>query len=559
MPELRVVTGYGKSFIHDLLQDVITIGRSKGNDIALFDHTVSRRHAKLGKIPDGYLLTDLDSRNGTSVNGSRITSRILKHHDLVEIGTSTLTFLDETADSIDLQDREKPPVTELKVRVEPELFKTLPIKEDEAGQEVLASIKSQAMIIEDRELLHEVELEDKETSKISLVTLERSNKILHVLYQISRQLNRTTDFDELLKAIMDLIFQVIDADYGFVVLLGDKPGEIIPKVVKYRTAPESSPQELRLSHTIMDKVIKEKVSVLTSNALGDTRFGGAESISNENIRSVMSVPLWRKDEVIGMIQVSSFRLSNEFGKPDLDLLTTISNQMAMVTEQANLMEKIHHEEMMRSRLERFHSPEIVDLIISGDSEGEDTMLSPKGKTVTVLFTDIENFTPLSERLSPTEVSQLLNRYFRKMTDIIFDYSGTLDKYIGDAIMAVFGAPIERENDAERAILSALDMRNALFQMMKNIEPHKRFDIRLGINSGQVLAGNLGSPKRMDYTVIGDVVNTASRLESIAQPNQILIGKSTYKCVKNKFNIRKIGKRLVKGKSHALTVYEVLDY
>ena len=125
-------------------------------------------------------------------------------------------------------------------------------------------------------------------------------------------------------------------------------------------------------------------------------------------------------------------------------------------------------------------------------------------------------------------------------------------------MAVFGAPIERENDAERAILSAIDMRNALFQMMKNIEPDKRFDIRLGINTGQVLAGNLGSPKRMDYTVIGDVVNTASRLESIAQANQIFIVESTYKCAKHKFNIRKIGKRSVKGKSHALTVYEVLD-
>jgi len=558
MPEIRVVAGYGKSFIHELLQDVITIGRSKENDIALFDHTVSRRHAKLRKTPDGYLLTDLDSHNGTSVNGSKITSRILKHHDLVEIGTSTLTFLDEKADSIDLQDREKPPAMELKVRVKPDLFKTLPIKEDEAGQEVLASIKSQAIILEDEELLPEVEPGHRETSEISLITLEKSNKILYVLYQINRQLNRTADFDELLKVIMDLIFQVIDADYGFVVLLGDKPGEIIPKVVKYRTAPESSHQELTLSHTVMDKVINEKVSVLSSNCLDDTLFGGAKSISSQNIRSVMSVPLWRKDEVIGMIQVRSFRLSNEFRKPDLDLLTTLSNQMAMVIEQANLMEKIRREEMMRSRLERFHSPEIVDLIISGDSEDEDIMLSPKEKTVSILFTDIENFTPLSERLSPTEVSQLLNRYFKKMTDIIFDYSGTLDKYIGDAIMAVFGAPIERENDAERAILSAIDMRNALFQMMKNIEPNKRFDIRLGINTGQVLAGNLGSPKRMDYTVIGDVVNTASRLESIAQANQIVIGESTYKCVKPKFNIRKIGKRSVKGKSHALTVYEVLD-
>ena len=308
----------------------------------------------------------------------------------------------------------------------------------------------------------------------------------------------------------------------------------------------------------MDKVINEKVSVLTSNAMDDTRFGKAKSIFMQNIQSVMSVPLWRKDQVIGVIQVDSFRLSNKFTKADLSLLTTISNQMAMVIEQANLSEKIRHEGMMRSRLERFHSPEIVDLIISGDGENEGTMLAPKEKTVTILFTDIINFTRLSEVLSPGQVSQLLNHYFKEMSDVIFDYNGTLDKYMGDAIMAIFGAPIERETDAERAILTALEIRNTLTGMMEDMEPQKKFDIRLGINTGRVLAGNLGSPKRMDYTVIGDVVNTAYRLQSIAKPNQILIGESTYQCVNNKFNIKKIGQRSVKGKSKAITVYEVLN-
>ncbi|MCX5879642.1 MAG: adenylate/guanylate cyclase domain-containing protein, partial [Deltaproteobacteria bacterium] len=134
----------------------------------------------------------------------------------------------------------------------------------------------------------------------------------------------------------------------------------------------------------------------------------------------------------------------------------------------------------------------------------------------------------------------------------------LDKYMGDAIMAIFGAPIEREDDADRAIYAALAMRKALFRMNKTMEPDRIFDIRTGINSGRVVAGNLGSPKRMDYTVIGDVVNTASRLEKIAQPNQILIGESTYNAVKAPFHIKKVGKKTVKGKTRAVTVYEVLD-
>ncbi len=556
MPEFRGLTDHGKGFSYLLADDVTTIGRSKENDITLSNHTVSRRHAKVGRTSEGYHLEDLRSQNGTYVNESRITSRILKHNDLIKFGSFAVTFLNETEESTAPQPEKKSPATEIGDGERRDLLKDLSIMPDEPDQEVLASIKSGGLIEE--ELLPKAEAKDKETSQISLFDLEKNNKILYVLYQISRKLNRTTDFDELLNTIMDLIFQVIDADYGFVAVLGKKPGEIIPKVVKYGTAPDDSTQELRVSRTIMNKVLNEKASVLTSNAMEDAQFDGAKSIIMQNIRSVMSVPLWRKDEVIGMIQVDSFRLSNKFKKADLDLLTTISNQMAMVIEQANLNEKIRREGMMRNRLERFHSPEVVDLIIHGDSEDEEKLLAPKEKMVTILFADIVNFTPLAERLSPTEVSLLLNQYFKKMTDIIFDCNGTLDKYIGDAIMAVFGAPIERDNDAERAIWAALEIRKALFEMKETIEPDKRFDMRFGINTGRVVAGNLGSSKRMDYTVIGDVVNIASRLESIAEPNQILIGESTYQCVKNRFNIRKVGEKSVKGKTETLTVYEVLS-
>ena len=177
--------------------------------------------------------------------------------------------------------------------------------------------------------------------------------------------------------------------------------------------------------------------------------------------------------------------------------------------------------------------------------------------VTVLFTDLVDFIPLSERLSPTEVSLLLNRYFQETNEIIFRYNGTLDKYIGDAIMAIFGAPVEREDDPERAILAALEMRQTMAKMGKEALPHRMLEIRLGINTGTVVAGNFGSPRRMDYTVIGDVVNTASRLEKMAKRNQILIGEGTFECVKDKFRIKKVGEKSVKGKKQSVTVYEVL--
>ena len=545
MPEFRVVTGYGKGFKYTITEQVITIGRSKDNHIVLFDHTASRRHAKVRKTPDGYLLMDLDSHNGTLVNGSRVTSRILRHNDLVEIGTSVLSFQYEIGDDDEplahavVEDQDK------ELQGGHDAFVKLAIRYDEKPQDLVASIRSQAPL-EEEELLSEVEAEEKETSQISLLNLAKSNKILYVLYLVTRTLLTTTNQDQLLKTILDLAFQVIDSDFGFIVLRDPKSGNILPKVIKHKREPEKPPGELRLQQAILDKVINEKLSILTSDLVVD------------KVHTSMSVPLWRQEEVIGMIQLESHHSSKAFTKPDLDLLTTICNQMAIVLEQANLMEKVRWEELMRSRLERFHSPEIVDLIISGESEDEGAMLSPKEKEVTVLFVDIVNFTPLSERLSPKEVSQLLNQFFREMNDIIFAYRGTLDKYMGDAIMAIFGAPIEREDDADRAIYAALAMRKALFRMNKTMEPDRIFDIRTGINSGRVVAGNLGSPKRMDYTVIGDVVNTASRLEKIAQPNQILIGESTYNAVKAPFHIKKVGKKTVKGKTRAVTVYEVLD-
>ena len=152
---------------------------------------------------------------------------------------------------------------------------------------------------------------------------------------------------------------------------------------------------------------------------------------------------------------------------------------------------------------------------------------------------------------------ILNQYFSRMTDILFKFDGTLDKYIGDGLMAVFGAPMARKDDPIRAIQAAREMREELAAMMENEAEDRKFSIRIGINTGRVVAGNIGSPKRLDYTVIGDPVNIASRLESMAEQNQILIGEETYRFVKEKFDIREVGPKKFRGKSEEITVYEVI--
>ncbi|MCP4623073.1 MAG: adenylate/guanylate cyclase domain-containing protein, partial [bacterium] len=213
---------------------------------------------------------------------------------------------------------------------------------------------------------------------------------------------------------------------------------------------------------------------------------------------------------------------------------------------------------MRSRLERFHSPQVIEMILNGGQETKDNIMDPKELTATILFTDIIGFTRLAEQMPAREVNVILNQYFSRMTDVIFHYDGTLDKYIGDGLMAVFGAPMQKDDDAYRAILAALDMRSELTVIQKEIGDAIKINIRIGINTGKVMAGNIGSHKRMEYTVIGDSVNVASRLESIAEPNQILIGEETCLLVKDRLDIQTIGLKTVKGKREQVMVYAVND-
>ena len=550
MPSLDITTYDGRRYSLQIKKEEITIGRSPDNNLILSEKSISRHHAEIKEMKDGYLLTDLGSYNGTKVNEKSIQSVLLKHNDKIKIGLTSLIFLARKKDELSLEDP---------------LVLTIDSDYEKEHKEVLKSL-SDSGAIDSKELL--VSLEAMKTPKEAAISalpeetqaeLERRNKVLFVLYEISRQLNTIHDFRELLKIIMDLIFMVISADYGFLVLIGDgTEDQLIPVVVKYRGNQEKDKRELKASQTLIHKVIHGKVAILTSNAMADSRFDGAKSLFIQKIRSAICVPLWKKDKIIGVIQLDSIRFDNQFNQDDLELLKAIGSQMAMIIEQASLNEQIREEEIMRSRLERFHSPQVIEMILKGSQETKDNVMEPKDLTATILFTDIIDFTQLAERISPRETNIILNQYFSTMTDIIFSYDGTLDKYIGDGLMAVFGAPMEREDDAERAILAAKEMKSQLAVMMTEKGGHrKKFDIRIGINTGRVVAGNIGSPKRMDYTVIGDPVNTASRLESIAKPNQILIGEETYRAVKDKFKIRKIGPKKVKGKRADIMVYEII--
>ncbi len=177
------------------------------------------------------------------------------------------------------------------------------------------------------------------------------------------------------------------------------------------------------------------------------------------------------------------------------------------------------------------------------------------KEITILFADIRNFTSLSEKLEPKKVVSILNFYLSKMTDSIFEFKGTVDKYIGDCIMALYNTPLEQKDHTLNAIKSALKMQDTIKKLNTNSDiPSLQFGI--GINTGQATIGSMGSKERVDYTAIGDSVNLASRLCSSAKGNQILISESTYNLVKNKVKVKKLTPIKVKGKTKPIIIYEV---
>jgi adenylate cyclase len=216
------------------------------------------------------------------------------------------------------------------------------------------------------------------------------------------------------------------------------------------------------------------------------------------------------------------------------------------------------EEKKRERLGRFLSPQVTSRILAAsDTQGAE-LGAPEVREVSILFADISGFTSMSEKMSPSAVALQLNDYLSRMTDVIFKYEGTLDKYIGDAIMAVFGAPLDMPDHAQRAIRTALEMQERLAEWNSERKEGPAFRVRIGINSGKAVAGEIGSVNKKEYTVLGDTVNTASRLESsVAKPGSVVIGEQTLALVEGQFECRPLGSFTLKGKEKEVLVFEVL--
>jgi adenylate cyclase len=512
---LTIVRPNGQEIEQDFPSDQIVIGRHEKADLRLIDGMVSRNHCLIFREGKRFLVKDLQSRNGTWLNGRRLKNRgAVKNGDAIQVGPFRLVFCrsasGKTPCASSAIDLKQAPHEEFSHKQEAEkVVKPLRIISDYLNQEA-----------------------EEPSRRIAAPARDTLNRNLLTLYKITEELVIKKNLDEILDHILDQIFDIFSPSQS-IILLTQKQGPPIP--VKRRHG-EGKDNSRSVSQTIINRVLKERVGILTDNALEDPRFENGDSVIIDGIRSVMAAPIWEDREILGVLYVDSLDFITGYQSEDLDLLTAIGHQTALAIQRSRLTEKLQEEAVanavIRRTLGRFHSPQVVDQILSGNAD-----LETKETVATIFFCDIVDFTSLCEKSSPADLQRLLNLFCGTVSEIIFEEQGTLDKFIGDAALTIFGAPLPQEDAPLRAIRSAVKIRDRLATEMKRLPAHLRFQVRYGIDTGPAIVGNFGSADRMDYTVLGHAVNLAARISKAAAPDQVLIGSGTYEAVATRKELR----------------------
>jgi adenylate cyclase len=374
---------------------------------------------------------------------------------------------------------------------------------------------------------------------------------LRITWELSRDIGVERDLDKLLEKILLALFKFVNADRG-VILLKEPDGSLQPRSARRRDGTDAP---IQVSSTILNHVISEQKSVITHDASMDFASSKGKSMILNRISSAIVVPLLHEKEVLGALWLDSESLA-QFQQKDLEIITALGNQAAMFIENTMLAKKIEQEIVTRERFSRLLSPNIAEQVISGKLE-----VKKGGQLVaecTVFNSDIRGFTRMSEGTTAELMVDMLNEYFEDMVATIFKYEGTLDKFMGDGIMALWGAPALHPDDPIRCVQSALDQMEMLGRFNR-----KRMDvgqaplaIGMGIHTGPLVAGYVGSSKALSYTVIGDTANTSARLCGIALAGQIIISESTLARLGNRFEVEELPAASLKGKEKPLRIFNV---
>lgn len=499
-----------------------SIGRHPNQTLQVMDRLVSKAHALVKCRAGVWTLEDAGSRNGTFLNNKKLEGPArLKSGDRIMVGATRLVFEDDPHPQaeVDLTDTASEPMIQTVMEASPSL-------------EFLPS-----SIIDDVE------------------QLRRDYEKLRFAYALHRAIAQQWDLPAMLDKIQEMVFTFLpEVDRTMILLKRADTGELYPAATHLREG--LSAGRISISRTIIDIVVTEKKAMLTNDAIVDSRFDASQSIMMQGIRSAIAVPLLgHGQEVLGVLHVDSLRRIGAFSERDVNVIQGFANQAALNIENAFFAQKIKDDAATREKFQRFLSPNLVSKVLGGELDFEK---GGEERHVTILFSDIRQFTSLSERHPAPTIVELLNRYFERMAEIVFDYDGTLDKFMGDGLMALWGAPITGQEDVLNSVKAAIRMQQAMKEF--NVEAEtiigEHIAIGVGIDCGRVVAGLMGSTRTMNYTVIGGHANRSARLCSAAKPGEILVSDSVRELIESSIPSTPVGKIALKGFQNEVLVHRV---
>lgn len=551
MASLKITDASGRQWEYHLNPDALcTIGRAPDNCVVLDDPRASRYHSHLKAsygeftIVDGALIGGQLKRSANKVfiNGDPRFEHTLKHGDRITVGASTLRFEQRPEERV---------TADVRYDDKPLGHTQLLISANDVMTSVLRS--KPPTPTRDRERDREIE------------SLQRKANLLAELYEMSKTLGSVFDLNAIFTKATDIIFRNTPADRVVALLTegvlkegaDDEEMELHPIATRARDDRlEAHARKLTIGRTITRKVMKERVALLSQDAAADEQFAGVDSIVSQGVRSTICAPLVAESGVHGALYADRLDPFSSFKPDDLELISAVAAQTAVAVENVRAHERLAREEVARANYSRFMPEYVVQQMLENPDSFK---LGGVNQIVTVLFADIRGFTRLSEHANPENVVHMLNKYFSAMTDIIFAHGGTLDKYLGDGLMALFGAPTASPQDPSNAVKAAVAMQRRVRELKEELSEvgFKEVGIGIGLHTGEATVGYIGSERRSEYTAIGDTVNLASRLESNSKAGQILLSEATAAVAKTKFQYAPRDPITVKNREQPVPLFEVL--